>query len=138
MAAPFLSQVNLGLQAVILVLLLSSYVMKRRGRFFLHGSLMLTAVVLNGVSFLLVMGPSLSSLTVDLFTGLSLGASLVVLIHAVLGSVALILGIWIVGSWRLRSGTRYCAGKKKVMLVTFVLWTMAVSLGVYSYLLLYS
>lgn len=137
MEAPFLSQLNLVLQMIILVLLWLSYLLKRRGRFFLHGSLMSTAVVLNAVAFLLVMGPSLISLTVDQFASLSLWASVVVLVHAVLGSVVLVLGIWIVGSWRLRSGTRYCAGKKKVMLPTIVAWTIAAALGVYLYLLLY-
>jgi uncharacterized membrane protein YozB (DUF420 family) len=137
MAAPFFSQVNLGLQVVILVLLLSSYLLKRRRRFFLHGSLMLTAVVLNAVGLLLVMGPSLLSLSVDLFAGLSLVASVVVLIHAVLGSVVLILGIWIVGSWRLRSNVQPCVRKKHVMLVTMVLWITALLLGVYVYTLLY-
>jgi len=137
MEAPFLSQLNLVLQLIILVLLWSSYLLKRRGRFFLHGSLMSTAVVLNAVAFLLIMGPSLISLTVDQFASLSLWASVVVLVHAFLGSVVLVLGIWIVGSWRLRSGTRYCAAKKKVMLPTIVAWTIAAALGIYLYLLLY-
>jgi uncharacterized membrane protein YozB (DUF420 family) len=135
--APFLSQLNLVLQMIILVLLWLSYLLKRRGRFFLHGSFVSTAVVLNAVAFLLVMGPSLISLTVDQFASLSLWASAVVLVHAVLGSVVLVLGIWIVGSWRFRSGTVYCAGKKRVMLPTIVAWTIAAALGVYLYLLLY-
>ena len=137
MEAPFLSQLNLVLQMIILVLLWSSYLLKRRGRFFLHGSLMSTAVVLNAVAFLLVMGPSLISLTVDQFASLSLWASVIVLVHAVLGSVVLVLGIWIVGSWRFRPGTTHCAGKKKVMLPTIVAWTIVAALGVYLYLLLY-
>jgi uncharacterized membrane protein YozB (DUF420 family) len=132
-----LSQVNLGLQVVVLVLLLSSYLLKRRGRFFLHGSLMLTAVVLNAVGLLLVMGSSLLSLSADSFAGLSLVASVVVLIHAVLGSIVLILGIWIVGSWRLRSNVQPCVRKKRVMLVTIALWIIVLSLGVCVYAPLY-
>jgi uncharacterized membrane protein YozB (DUF420 family) len=137
MAAPFLSQVNLGLQVVILVLLFSSYLLKRGGKFFVHGRLMLTAVILNLVGFLLVMGPSLVSLTADLFAGLSLVASLIVLIHAALGSIVLILGIWIVGSWRLRSNVQPCVRKKHVMRITIVLWIITLLLGVYVYALLY-
>jgi uncharacterized membrane protein YozB (DUF420 family) len=132
------AQINLGLQISLLFLLILSYLIKRRGKFFAHGSIMLVAVVLNAVSFLLVMGPSLLSLGETVLARASDKLSVVIIAHASLGALAEVLGIWIVGSWRLRSGTEHCVRTKRLMLATFVVWLAALSLGVLLYTLLYT
>ena len=128
-----LAQINLGLQVFLVFLLLASFVLKKRGRFFLHGGSMLVAVILNAVSFVLVMGPSLRDKRTLIADFPLSRLPMVIVVHAILGSIAEILGIWVVVSWRLRSGTQHCARKRKLMRVTFVLWLIALLLGILAY-----
>jgi uncharacterized membrane protein YozB (DUF420 family) len=132
------AQINLGLQVGLALLLLSGVVLMRRGSFFLHGVFMLVATVLNAVSFFLVMGPSLVGWSSAIVAYPLIKFSVVIVAHASLGSIAEVLAIWLVGSWRLRSGSDYCARKKSLMLVTIVLWLIALLLGVVTYFLEYT
>jgi uncharacterized membrane protein YozB (DUF420 family) len=131
-------QINLGLQVGLAFLLLSGIFLKRKGVFFWHGVFMLIATGLNAASFLLVMGPSLLGLGTVIVDYPLNRFSLVTVAHASLGSIAEILAVWIVGSWRLRSETQHCVGKKSFMLVTIVLWLIALFLGVLTYVLKYT
>jgi uncharacterized membrane protein YozB (DUF420 family) len=54
--------------------------------------------------------------------------------HAAAGTITAILGVWIVGGWRLRQSLKFCAPKKKFMRATFILWLITLSLGVILYL----
>ena len=56
--------------------------------------------------------------------------------HAVAGTATAILGVWIVGGWRLRQSTKFCAPKRKFMRATFILWLVTLSLGVIFYFVL--
>ena len=133
---------NLVLQILTLTLLLAGFILKRRGKFIQHARIMLVAVVLNAVSFLLVMGPSLLGSLLDRFGFFArdpLGEfSIVTAIHVALGTVAEILGIWIVSSWHLSSSFNKCSRRKKVMRATLILWTTALVLGVLLYFLKYT
>jgi hypothetical protein len=99
---------------------------------------MLIAVVLNAFSFVLVMGPTFLRSGPTLRANPLNRLSLVTLGHAGAGSLAEILGIWVVASWRLRSSTGKCVGKKKVMLAIALLWLTAILLGILLYVLLYT
>jgi len=57
-------QINLGLQVIILALLFASLALKRKRKYFAHGATILIAVILNALSFLLVMMPSLLALEI--------------------------------------------------------------------------
>jgi len=108
---------------------LSGFMFKRRGDFFLHGTAMFVSVILNAVSFFVVMGPSLIG-RVQLVEINPLGRlSLAILAHAIVGGAAEVLGLWIVASWHLQSSTQKCVMKKKIMLVTMILWIIAILLG---------
>ena len=133
-----LAQSNLVLQVVILAVLLASYTFKRKGRFLSHGVLMLIALVLNLVSFALVMGPSLISLEPVIMMSTLEKRSIVIVLHATFGAVADVLAVFILASWRLRRGTAYCIRRKKVMRMAFVFWLVALSLGILVYLLQYT
>jgi len=133
-----LARSNLVLQVVILALLLASYTFKRKGRFLSHGVLMLIALVLNLVSFALVMGPSLISLEPVIMMSALEKRSIVIVLHATFGSVADVLAVFILASWRLRPGTAYCIKRKKVMRMAFMFWLVALSLGILVYLLQYT
>ena len=132
-----LATANLILQIVTLAMLLLAYILKRRGAFLKHGTLMLVAVVVHTFSFLLAMGPALWSLVENgLIQDLS-WLSIVTLIHASFGAIALAVGIWLVGSWHLQSSTKNCSKRKIVMRYVFVLWVLALILGITLFTLLY-
>jgi uncharacterized membrane protein YozB (DUF420 family) len=57
-----LSQANLVLEIMILMVLFAAFALKRKGNFLKHGGMMLAGVVLNILSFVIVMGPTLFSL----------------------------------------------------------------------------
>jgi uncharacterized membrane protein YozB (DUF420 family) len=130
-------QANLVLQIIIFAILFVSFVLKMKHKYFLHGATMLTAVILNALSFLLVMGPRLSDLRQNVIVNYTFSRlSLTTIAHAALGSIAEILAILIVATWHLQSGTKNCIKKKKVMRVTFLLWFVALALGFVLYSLL--
>lgn len=137
MVSPFEAQTNLVFQIIILALLFAGLILKKRRSYFLHGSTMMIAAILNAASFMLVMGPSilnLGQLVVDKPLNI---ISVATMAHGMLGAVAEILAVWIVVSWRLRSSTKRCARKRKTMQVTLVLWVIALFLGIWLYALLY-
>jgi uncharacterized membrane protein YozB (DUF420 family) len=131
-----IAQVNLGLQIAILAIILIGYILKRKAKFFLHGTSMLIGVVLNFISFLVVMGPSLLSFEI-IWTQPLNKASLIALTHGIIGGTALVSGALIVAFWHLQSSTKNCVKRKKLMRITIVLWTMALVLGIWLYTILY-
>lgn len=133
-----IAQINFIVQVAILVSLSAGLILRKKHKLLSHGTAMLVAVVLNAISFFLVMGPSLTSLGRTVEEHPVNRLSLVVLGHASFGSAAEILGVYLVGSWRLRSSFQSCIRKKKVMLVTLVLWLIALFLGILLYILLYT
>jgi uncharacterized membrane protein YozB (DUF420 family) len=131
-----IGQVNLGLQIGILALIWIAYFIRKRRKYFIHGTLMLVGIILNVISFLLVMGPSL--LSFDIIRTQPLHEySLITLTHSAIGSIALILGVIVVASWHLQSSTKNCVKMKKVMKPTIILWTIALVLGIALYIILY-
>jgi uncharacterized membrane protein YozB (DUF420 family) len=62
--------------------------------------------------------------------------SLITVAHASFGTLAEILAIWIIASWRLRPSIQQCTKNRKMMRVTLVLWLLAIFLGILLYALL--
>jgi uncharacterized membrane protein len=131
-----IAQVNLGLQIAILAIILISYIAKRKAKFLLHGTLMLVGVIMNLVSFLVVMGPSLLSFDIIRTQPLN-KSSLIALTHGIIGGIALVSGVLIVAFWHLQSSTKDCVKRKKLMKITIVLWATALVLGIWFYTILY-
>jgi uncharacterized membrane protein YozB (DUF420 family) len=129
-------QANVAFQVLILATLFASIAFKLKRRFFLHGATVLIALVMNTVSFLLVMLPSLMNKEIFRTQSVFTPFYSVTLAHAVLGAIAEILAVWLVASWHLQSSTRNCVRKRKVMDMTLVLWILALLLGIllYAYL----
>lgn len=130
--------VSLILQVTILFLLLFGYSLKRRSKYRQHGTLMLSAVILHAITIFAVMIPSFASsfsspLTID-YADLTVLASI---IHAPLGIIAFLLGIWLVGSWHFKTDMKTCFKKKLVMRATISIWIAALALGVLLYYLFY-
>ncbi len=127
--------VSLVIQIVVLVLLFGGIWLKGLKKFRQHGIAMLTAVVLHTVAVLAWMIPSFNSLfnsanainLADTFT-------VTIIVHAFTGLAAVILGFWLVASWRLRADIRTCFAKKRTMRVALMLWLITLALGFSLYL----
>ena len=132
-----LSQANLVLEIIILMVLLAAFALKRRGKFLKHGSMMLAGVILNILSFAIVMGPAFLSLGQNGLFNHSGRLYYVTLAHAGLGGTALVLGVFLVASWHLQASFQKCMRRKKIMRLTFILWVLALILGILLYMLLY-
>ena len=96
---------------------------------------MLSAVALHIISIIIVMVPSFG--VYFSMTGIVNFADtlvIVTLVHVSSGLLAAIFGILLVGSWHLKADLQNCFRKKNVMDVTFVLWSLAIVLGIFLYL----
>ena len=132
-----LAQANLILEIIILIVLFAAFALKRKGKFLKHGSMMLAGVVLNILSFTIVMGPAFLSLGQNGLFDHPSRLYFATLAHAGLGGTALVLGVFLVASWHLQASTQSCMKRKKIMRLTFVLWVLALILGILLYMLLY-
>ncbi len=71
-------------------------------------------------------------------TRLNLGNVLQVsaLVHVALGTVAVLMGVWLVISWRLQVDIQKCFGRKRWMLTTLIVWSGAILIGIVLYAVL--
>jgi uncharacterized membrane protein YozB (DUF420 family) len=129
----FIASVSLIIQLGVLALLIIGYGFKRRLRYRLHGIFMLSAVTLHLVAILTIMVPSFIAITLEKPTALITAFAP---FHATAGLITTILGVWIVGGWRLRPSIQYCSPKKKFMLATLTLWLTTLTLGIIFYFIL--
>jgi uncharacterized membrane protein YozB (DUF420 family) len=133
--AVFLSDVNLLLQLAILVVLILGFSLKRSRIYPKHGATMAIAVAMHSISIFAIMLPSLLALTGSWVN--SLAVPLVVLPHAVLGSLVEILGVYLVLTWALDHREVKVCLRKKFMKPTLVLWLIELAIGICVYILLY-
>ena len=126
---------NLVIQLVVLGLLSGGYWLKRMKKFRQHGITMLSAVVLHAILIFTWMIWSLR----NFFGGpssINFADTIViaVLIHASAGIIAFLLGVWLTGSWHLKTDLKTCFAKKNIMRVTLALWLTALVFGIILYL----
>ncbi len=136
--ATFSADLTLLLQiAVFLVFLIGFVLVKTRRNYAKHGAIMGVAIALHTVSILIVMVPSMLS-SGGLFENLLGTLQLTILAHAALGILVEILGLYVVLAWALRyKDVKPCFKRKTIMRVLAVLWTIALILGIYVYILFY-
>jgi uncharacterized membrane protein YozB (DUF420 family) len=138
LTAPLYADLALVLQIVVYLVFLAGFVLvKTRRNYARHGAIMSVAIVLHTISILMVMVPSLLS-SGGLFENLLGNLQLAILAHATLGTLVEILGLYVVLAWALHyKDVKPCFRRKTTMRVLAVLWTIAIVLGVYVYILLY-
>lgn len=128
---------NLLLQLAILVVLILAVFFKSRKSYLRHGATMAIAVTLHTILIFAVMVPSFASLMGSVGNLLAT-STLVILSHAVLGSLVELLGLYLVLAWALnRWNVKVCFGNKRFMKPTIILWLIEIALGTYVYILLY-
>jgi uncharacterized membrane protein YozB (DUF420 family) len=134
-----LAQMNLLLQiGIFVVLSISMYTLKRGRHIARHGVLMVSAVVLNFISFLLVMGPSILGLQPFIVARPSHVLSIAMVVHASTGTIAEIIGGYLVAVWRFSASVKTCVRRKTGMRVTLGVWLIALVSGFLAYALLYT
>lgn len=140
--APFLSDLSLILQAIIFSVIALAVYARLKHNYVKHATLMGVGIVLHTVSIFVIMVPSLLSManpsSSHLFVNLLTGFALLIVIHASVGSLVEIMGIWLVATWLPnRAGVEKCFRRKNVMRVTIALWLLELILGIYIYMMLY-
>lgn len=132
------TDLNLVLQIIILAIIFVSLFYKRKTKFKAHGATMGLAVILQILAFILVMGPTFFN-NIDFFsTETSIPAVQTAWIHAVPGTIALLLGIFLVARWAVKaSNVAGCYKRKRIMDITIVLWIFSLVFGIVTYVLFY-
>ena len=135
-----LPEINLLIQSLILITLLMSLSFKVKGKFVIHGTLML-ATVISAIAVFLLLSPSIMSENASTFTNYMqqffdspLNFTLFIA-HTSLSTLAVLLGIWVVSTWRFRSNL-FCAPKKKVMRLISILWVLGYIVGILFHLVI--
>jgi uncharacterized membrane protein YozB (DUF420 family) len=139
-AASSLADANLLLQVVIYILLVGGVISAKKNNFSRHGLLMGIAVLLGFASLILVMGPSLIRSfkpIIEIEYGFG---SIIILVHAIVGAIALVMGVAAILSLRPCGkvrGKRRFGNVKKFMDAMFGVWTLSFILGVTIYAIFY-
>ncbi len=94
-----------------------------------HGYLTILALILHSILIFTVMLPVFNE-GIGVLGGLSFLAALTVWSHIILGTVAEILGIIVIGFWVSKPlSSMNCLRTKKIMLPLFVMWTISIING---------
>jgi hypothetical protein len=103
--------------------------------FIRHGYLTIAALVLHTISVIIIMVYlALNGLLT--IAGLPFLNLITVVCHSVLGTAAIVMGFIVVGFWLSKPrGNMNCYRGKKLMLPTFIIWTIALILGYIMYFL---
>ncbi len=126
---------SLVVQIAVLFLLTFGFMLKRKFRYLQHGFVMAAAVFIHLLMVLLLMIPSFVLAVVPDFIVISPLelTSIVGLIHAILGSVSIMLGVWLVAVWRFNRDFNGCFARKKLMIPTLAVWVTALAFGIALY-----
>jgi uncharacterized membrane protein YozB (DUF420 family) len=133
------TDINLIMQIVILIIIVVSLVYKNKRKFRVHAGLMGAAVILQVVSLFAVMLPSFNH-NYDYFTTATseLGVQ-TTWIHAILGTITLILGSILFIAWALQpANIAACSRRKRLMDITILLWVIALMFGIATYIAFYA
>ena len=133
MALDFQGNVVSIIQVIALILLIIGvypYRIRTKNRnLIMHGFLSILALALNLATIFSVRIPVLSS-SIPLVSGLSILQATVVWLHVALGIAAVTLGFVIIISWILHPlGELGCSKTWRLMIPTFLIWALALILG---------
>lgn len=129
-----LGEINLLIQTIILLMLLMSIFFKIKGKFIIHGTLMMATVISAILVFLFLSPSTINEKTVTLpnyilqFFDSPLIFTLFI-VHSISTIIAVFLGFWIVTTWRFRTEL-FCAQKRKIMRLISILWILGYFFGI--------
>jgi uncharacterized membrane protein YozB (DUF420 family) len=132
MVSFFAAQVDLILQVSIFIFLTVGLLVERKSKIKTHARLMLTAVVLNLISFFAIMAPAWDNVGEGGATGLST----VGMLHIAFGGLTMLSSFWVLGTWLvptllLQSDKLRCYGQlnKRIMTGVTILWLATLTAG---------
>jgi hypothetical protein len=130
--------IGLAIQIIVLALLIYGYWLKRKFMIPQHGRIMTWATALHLTTIFAVMVPSfvLAVIPEYIIRHVEGAISLISLVHVPCGIIAVSLGLWFAVSWRFK-GLKGCFNRKKLMLITIVLWLFTLLLGITLYSIFY-
>jgi hypothetical protein len=133
MALDFQGNIVSVIQVIALILLIigvyPTRIRTKNRNLIMHGFLTILALALNLATVISVMVPVFSS-SITLIGGLSILQSTIVWLHAVFGIAAIALGFVIIVSWILHPlGELGCSKAWRLMMPTFLIWAVALVLG---------
>jgi membrane-associated HD superfamily phosphohydrolase len=123
-------------QIAILLILFVGYKYVKEKKFRTHGRLMTIAVILHSITIFWVMIPSFIIYFDILVSNIFTPGVIITWIHAIVGLLAEVFGLFLIIEWRFRPPPKMiCARRKWMMRPLFLLWTLALILGIafYSY-----
>lgn len=128
-----IGNVSLILQIIILFLLVLGLPFFRgeinRKNFMLHGYSTVVALVLHTLLIFLVMIPTFTN-EFDELAGISVLDSITIWSHVILGTMAEVLGVFLVVFWVAKVPSRMACGKwKKWMMPIFIIWVISIVNG---------
>ena len=133
MALDFQGNIVSVIQVIALILLIIGvypYRIRTKNRnLIMHGFLSILALALNLATTISVMIPVFST-SITLIEGLSILQSTIIWLHVASGITAIILGFVIIVSWILHPlGELGCSKAWRLMMPTFLIWALALVLG---------
>jgi hypothetical protein len=128
---------SLVLHLTILGLLIFGYRQKKRFKFRQHGITMSIALLVHVIAIFSIMVPSFVAAVIPQYILLHPFdiISVTGLLHAILGTVAAMLGGWFVAAWHFKKDLTGCSGKRRQMRLTIIIWIAALLLGILLYYL---
>jgi uncharacterized membrane protein YozB (DUF420 family) len=126
---------NLIIQVIVLLMLSYGYFLKRKQKFRQHGLVMASALIIHLIMIFYVMIPSFVYAVVPHYILVRPQelASIVGLIHGILGSITAVLGVGLVALWRFQKNVEGCFKRKKFMIPTIAAWISSLLLGILLY-----
>jgi uncharacterized membrane protein YozB (DUF420 family) len=133
-----LATASLIIQIVVILMLVYGFFLKRQKKFKYHGITMGAAVILHLAMILAIMIPSFLVVVPEFILPAPLEInSIVGLIHGVTGTIAAILGVFLIAAWHFSKDLTGCFKRKDFMRYTIIIWTIALILGIVLYAIFY-
>jgi hypothetical protein len=102
-----------------------------------HGIVFGLAVALHLVMVLVIMIPSFYYLIPAFLVPSAALTTMLILVHAVTGTAAIVLGVYLVAAWGFRKDMKGCFRRKKPMRYTYRIWLVSLAAGILLYAVFY-
>jgi len=136
--AGLVADINLLAQIVILLLLCVGALQARSKHFDRHHGVMIAAVIVNAAAIVFIMNPAFFRVLPFALRNPGAPGPVMMLPHAAVGALAELLGIYIIARTQLDpSATSDWPGMKRTMVVTLLLWLLALAGGIALYMAWY-
>ena len=132
--ATLVADINLILQTVILMMLTIGAFQARKGRLDVHHRLMTAAVIINGVAIIAIMNPSFFRVLPFALRNPEAPGPTVMWPHIAIGALAELMGAYVIIRLNLDPSRISRLGNLKwIMVITFLLWIVALAVGITVY-----